>query len=210
MAQILSFEQTAHARCDRLLPWYVNGTLEPTERGEVEAHLASCDRCSAEFRRAQEFARTLQATDVDPDCDRALEHLLDRVENRARPRTFAHRGRFLSAWRNPAALRGLAVAQALVLALAVGWIVRPVADAPYRTLSSETQGPGARAIVGFDSARPEKEIRAVLLAAGVRVVDGPTREGLYVVETAPSGLPAAVAFLERQQAVTSVISADPR
>ena len=206
MAQILSFEQTAHARCDRLLPWYVNGTLEPSERAEVEAHLASCDRCSAEFGRAQEFARTLQATDVDPDCDRALEHLLDRVEHRARPRAFAPRGRALPAWRNPAVLRRLAVAQALVLALAVGWIARPVADAPYRTLSSESQGTGARAIVGFDSGSPEKEIRAVLLAAGVRVVDGPTREGLYVVETAASRLPEALAFLERQKVVTSALS----
>src|SRR5438309_1920937 len=38
--------------CDRvaeLLPWHLNGTLEPAEQHQVQEHLAQCEKCQREF-----------------------------------------------------------------------------------------------------------------------------------------------------------------
>ena len=34
---------------DELLPWLANGTLAGAERQEVEAHVATCERCRREL-----------------------------------------------------------------------------------------------------------------------------------------------------------------
>lgn len=36
---------TDHETVDALLPWFVNGTLDDSERAKVEAHVADCDAC---------------------------------------------------------------------------------------------------------------------------------------------------------------------
>jgi anti-sigma factor RsiW len=37
----------AHEQAQMLLPWHVNGSLEPGEAALVEAHLAECAECRA-------------------------------------------------------------------------------------------------------------------------------------------------------------------
>jgi anti-sigma factor RsiW len=39
---------SVHRQVDRLLPWYVNGTLDETELALVTAHVAQCARCQAD------------------------------------------------------------------------------------------------------------------------------------------------------------------
>ena len=46
-----------HNTIAELLPWYVNGTLAPHERAEVEAELASCPLCAAELENLQRIAQ---------------------------------------------------------------------------------------------------------------------------------------------------------
>ena len=38
-----------HDEAEELLPWYVTGQLDATERERVEAHLADCASCRDEF-----------------------------------------------------------------------------------------------------------------------------------------------------------------
>jgi hypothetical protein len=40
-------------RTAELLPWYLNGTLDAAERGELERHLAGCDGCRTERRQVE-------------------------------------------------------------------------------------------------------------------------------------------------------------
>ena len=45
---ILPFEPRGHDEALRLLPWLVNDSLEPEERGWVDAHVAGCPECRNE------------------------------------------------------------------------------------------------------------------------------------------------------------------
>ena len=70
-----------HEDVDRLLPWYVNGTLSAAEREYVEEHLrgsADAARELAELRRIAEAVQEETPTPlvVEPDCER-LNRLLD-------------------------------------------------------------------------------------------------------------------------------------
>jgi anti-sigma factor RsiW len=48
-SNIVHLEPDPHVAVQMLLPWYLSGRLEPGERAEVEAHLASCAVCRAEL-----------------------------------------------------------------------------------------------------------------------------------------------------------------
>jgi len=76
-----------HSRVDRLLPWFVNGTLDHSEREQVERHLDACHAC----RSAASLLSSLQSTVrhsiatpmmPQPRTDRLLESI-DRFENKA-------------------------------------------------------------------------------------------------------------------------------
>lgn len=47
-------DETTHTRTVELLPWLVNGTLEPGERRSVEEHLGSCLDCRSELEETRE------------------------------------------------------------------------------------------------------------------------------------------------------------
>jgi anti-sigma factor ChrR (cupin superfamily) len=76
-----------HSRVDRLLPWFVNDTLERSEREQVERHLDACHAC----RSAASLLSSVQSTVrhsiaspmmPQPRTDRLLESI-DRYENKA-------------------------------------------------------------------------------------------------------------------------------
>ena len=64
-----------------LLPFYVNGTLEPAERARVEAELATCSPCATELRELEALGASLQsrAAAAPPFPQRALEDALARI-----------------------------------------------------------------------------------------------------------------------------------
>lgn len=69
-----------HEAVDLLLPWYVNGTLNETERGQVDRHLEACEECreNLEFLgRVEQVARHQEPLPLvpQPDEERLLERL---------------------------------------------------------------------------------------------------------------------------------------
>jgi hypothetical protein len=72
------------ARWQPLLPWYVNGTLSPSERAEVEHHLADCVPCQravAAWRAIAHVADTsVPDVRVTHSLDAALAQLHQRLE----------------------------------------------------------------------------------------------------------------------------------
>lgn len=190
---VLDLADTPHRRSEALLPWFVNGTLDSREREEVDHHLASCERCRAEVRRLRDLSQAVHALDVDPACDQAFARLSARMDDHASREA----AKLVPWWRGPRVARGIMLGQALLLAVAIGWILRPGAESggPYRTLASDDTPAGARLILGFREGTSERDVREALGAARARIVDGPSEGGLYVAEVASADRDAAIAAL---------------
>jgi anti-sigma factor RsiW len=174
---VLNFSGSPHRSALELLPWYLNGSLDPDEQAQVEQHLRGCVSCRAEL----ESLRVLQAAYVEGDsgdqADAALQRLLPQLDDDQvaaspgrRPRKFASSpSTWLASWRRRGASRsaGLAFAGSargpawVKLALAVqcgvifalGWKVIAVdrtvrEEHEFRTLaSSASAGRAAGSIV---------------------------------------------------------------
>lgn len=83
-------DETVHDNVDRLLPWYVNGTLDAVEREKVERHLESCERCAANLAMLTDVGLAVQNTGPtplvpEPDAG-VLFDTIDRAASRQRRR----------------------------------------------------------------------------------------------------------------------------
>lgn len=214
MADILELSNGAHARTEVLLPWYVNGTLEPAERTFVDRHVAQCDRCRTDLARLRTIAADVRDLDVDPERDLALDRLSARLDAAESGEAYApvpapRRG-LSGLWANARALQVLVVMQVGVLAALGAIALRTVPDVEYRTLAAPAASSDrGRLIVAFDSAQPEVVIRCVLVAADARVVDGPTADGLYVIEVAATRVAGVADQLRHSNVVLHVDAATP-
>ena len=82
--------ESIHDTVDRLLPWYVNGTLDAVERNEVERHLEGCERCAANLASLTDIGLAVQnagPTPLIPEPDAGvLFETIDRAASRRRRR----------------------------------------------------------------------------------------------------------------------------
>jgi hypothetical protein len=191
--RIIKFEGSVHAEADRLLPWYINGTLEEGERVQVEQHLAECAQC----QREATWLRTLQ-NDFAEQAQK--DHTLSTGR---RPRRNAETpGSARPAWsaqrRRGWWLSWLAAMQAAVI-LVLGTIVFWPPHTTYRTLSAPDDR-GQLLVVAFDPHISEAQMRELIRAQDARIVGGPTEGGAYVLRV-PDGYEAATrkALLESRQ-----------
>ena len=114
----------AHDELERLLPWYVNGTLGEAEMDRLNCHLAGCDHCTgrvrAEIRLARSFRELPAGAERMPDADLVWAGLAAGL-----PRRSVVRRRPAG----PVAALGVAIAAAAFL---LGQLLQPPA---YRTLT---------------------------------------------------------------------------
>ena len=59
MAEIFPFRPSEHESVQKLLPWFVNGTLSAHESGLVEAHISECDECHADLTLERQLAHDI-------------------------------------------------------------------------------------------------------------------------------------------------------
>lgn len=157
-------ETACHEEAWRLLPWYVNGTLDGSELAAVESHVAACGICRQEIKTWSGFAELLQeegelapsAAEGFTRLERSLSHEVAR-EAPARPsrpeRPHGPAGRFRrtlgSVRRAPAGVRWALAAQlAAIVVLAVS-LTAVLAGRPGAGL-----GPGAGAAQGTEQPAP--------------------------------------------------------
>jgi hypothetical protein len=195
----------AHERAQLLLPWHASGTLDAPELALLEAHLAECAECRADL----EAERKLRADFASmPMPHRAGIPRAIRIPARARPRLPGRR-RFLA--RRVAV--GWALAPAAVAAAAAVFLLLPQAQpepaAGYRLLGSEDAHPAGNVIVLFAPDTTEQQLRAALMRAGARLVDGPTASGAYIVRVPAAERPAALAGLRAMDGVVLAEPVDP-
>jgi anti-sigma factor RsiW len=188
--RVLRFEGSAHTEAQRLLPWFVNGTLKGEEHALIEQHLGECADC----RRDAGGLRQLQAafTDTAPpvDATRSFLRLRRRIEVSRAPRPLQRLAVIRRMWGSTSPwLRWTVAAQFAAIVVLCGLLFvddRPAAS--YRTLGDvAASGQGAasaspdKLVVVFDPQISEAQMRRLLRASGARIVDGPTDTGAYVL-----------------------------
>lgn len=197
----------AHRAARESLPWLLNGSLDGAELDAVAAHLRVCADCRQEL----EMLRALRAAARDgagPACDpeRALARLLPRLDAAPPATPEPAVPGLLQGWRGRLAanerswLRGAVLAQGAALAALLVLLVQPgVHDDTYRTLGANARAQ-ARLVVVFRPDTSECELRRIVRAGGMRIVDGPTVTDAYLLD-AGGDLGPTLARLRAEPAV---------
>jgi hypothetical protein len=199
--RVLPFDASSHASADALLPFYVNATLRGEELAFVEQHVRTCEKCQHEVDWLRRIFAELGALQDSARTGIALGSLRGIPSNR-KPR-IQERFRATPIW-----ARWLLAAQLAAIAILGTSLATDDRVASYRTLgvsNPSTQVRDAFAVM-FDPSVTESEMRQIMLRVGARVVDGPTRTGVFVLEV-PEG--RAVQALQVLRAEPAVRLAEP-
>ena len=181
---------------EALLPFLANGTLDGDERAEVEAALARDADLRTELATLQSIRARMQDEEVRGPGEFGLARLTREIEREAQDQRVAR-------WQGRGLLQ---LAAALVLAVMVGGYFLS-GDAP--TGGYELAGDAPALTVTFAEDATEARIRAVLLDAGVVIVDGPSVLGFYGLAVLPDvDVATAEETLRAAGIVTSIEVAD--
>ena len=202
MKQVYTDINSDHRELSRLLPWFVNKTLQGTELKAVENHLAVCLMCKRELVQLQKLA---QAITQDGTLDSAEKASFARLKMRlhsgeeaspaqqvrpaqqaaelsnvrqfSKPKTKVRIG---TAWMRPA----LAMAAAVLLSVT---LVMPLSvqkqGNDFRTLSDgQMEKASANEIrVVFAENIGQQEKDTILERVHGQIIDAPTAQGVYTV-----------------------------
>ena len=177
-----------------LLPWYLNGTLEESERRELEAHLAQCETCRQELAELEQFRdqyRFATAAAPGPGA-RVRQAVFSQIEPRSAGASLAEQigalGRLLF---RPAWAPACPTITSAASAGALGWFVfrsPPTSTLGVRDVSRNP----TRLRILFNPTATQQEVVGALRELGARVEDGPDEQGAYVVEIS-AGSPREIA-----------------
>ena len=74
-------EKTMHLQIIKLLPWYVNGTINADERKLITDHLQSCLSCRIELKYQQQFAHRIKhSSDIELMPKQSFSQLKARIQ----------------------------------------------------------------------------------------------------------------------------------
>ncbi len=179
-----------------LLPWYVNGTLEPLDVAKVEDYVSRHPDMAVQLATLREdLDETIRANEaIAGPSGAALDRLMAQIETEVP----IHR-RALSAGRglmgaiddflrslSPGRLGWAAMAAAAVIMLQAGVVGTmmlnpPTGGATYQTASGGKELKGTFVLVQFKSTATFIEVSTFLSEQGAEIVAGPKPGGLYRV-----------------------------
>lgn len=203
-----------------LLPWYANGTLRDTERGQVGRHLESCASCRRELEGLTSMKRQLRETyeAQSSPSTRLARSVMAQVAADTRatrervptPSSWLHgmdqwfRSLFQPQW-VPTLATALLITQ-MGLLLWVGLPPTEPEQVSRRSLGMQT----ATIAVTFQSSATEGQIRALLQQVQGRITQGPTAEGLYTIEVPSTDASTTQRKADLLRARTDIVrTADP-
>jgi len=185
------------------LPWYATGQLDAVDQARVARHVAGCALCQADVALDAAIAgRPPEPPALSPEA--GWMRLMSRIQDERAPRKAAPQRPRPASRSLFADWRGLAIAAQFVLIVLLGvWIaVSHPAAKSYRLLGRSPPTSEGDLLVMFAPETREGAMRALLTAAGARVVDGPTVTGAYVLDLPQGGQEAALAALRSSPQVT--------
>ncbi len=159
-----------HDRCQALLAWYGNGSLNESETELCDIHLKGCAQCRGDLQETIVQMQQLNAKPVPAfDADAGLQSLLRQASARqTKPAADTQR---YSPW--PAAL-------AASLVLSVGMLATWVTPTPgFQLLTEQTQQTGHFVQLAFHPGTSEEDIRQFIRGSGGTVEGNPTAAGIY-------------------------------
>jgi Putative zinc-finger len=180
-----------HRHSWELIPWYVNGSITEVQRGSLLRHLDECADCRDEVEAQRVLMQTMRTRPLVENMPHgSLQKLWSRIDAHPAPARAAPpeaRRQRLVAW-----LAAAVVLQTLLTGVLTTYLLRnPVgggSDAPYRTVSSSIAAPGAPSIRAvFSPAMTLGEFQALLERSRLRIVNGPTQDGVYSLATGAAG-----------------------
>lgn len=217
--RIIHMPADDHRDIQSLLPWFLNGKLEASERDRVQAHLGECADCRAELgaeqRLSSEIAGMASAAGA-PDVERGWRQMSQSLDRQ--PRTRSPFGGWIGRLATPrrtdplpqsgsAPWLGWAVALQCCVLVVMGVVLwRGEEPARYHALGTTPASAAANIVVIFKPDTPERDLRAILRASSSRLVDGPTVSDAYLLHVAPAARSAALARLRRDP---EVVLAEP-
>jgi hypothetical protein len=185
MGKLVQLHGDAHEQTLKLLPWYLNDTLDDAEAALVEAHLVECPICRREAESEHGLRNGVAGLGVDVDQGwAAIARKLDDDDVPPMRRARAWRQRIGLGW---AAGGALAASMATMATIAVVSLPATKPAEPYHTLGTPTP-PGkvdANAIVLFAPDMSTRDMRSALTATGARITDGPLASGSYMLRIEP-------------------------
>jgi anti-sigma factor RsiW len=201
MGNLVHLHGDAHEQTLKLLPWYLNGTLDEAEAAMVEAHLVECASCSreAEGESALRNGVTSLANDVDHGWA-AMRQKLETAEAPPPRRTPVWRRRVGLGWAGAGALA------ASVTAVALASLQPHSPDNVYHALGAAPVPSTGNAIVLFSPDTSSQVMRDALAGVGARITDGPLASGGYMLHLPPSERGRR---LEQLRAKSGVVMAEP-
>ncbi len=199
-------------RFEELLPWYVNGTLNDSDRAWMDQYLRDHPQALQNLAYHQRLAQQMQREFDDVPEDIGLQRVLARIQPNASTKpasskvkkTEPKKSSWLSelldgAWLKPAFAMCL-----LVVAVQSVILFKPATpDQPlYRGEAPSAVNEGYLQ-VNFDPTISEAELRVLLISAQARFVGGPDQTGAYYLAVPNDQLPIALKMLQEQSKVLS-------
>jgi hypothetical protein len=205
MAEIFPLRPSEHDAVQKLLPWFVNGTLDARENARVEGHLAECEECREDLAGERRLAHAVAALPLNADDGwRAMQLRLAQaapVRGGLAPARLAGR-------RVPL---GWAMVGSFAASVAIAVVLTSLKPAgppqqTYHTLGSAASDAQGQVVVLFKPDTTEQQMRVILSAQNARLVDGPTAAGAYVLHVEDADAAAAIQALRQSQ---QVVLAEP-
>ena len=187
-----------HRHAWDLIPWFVNGTVAENDRAGLQHHVENCAACREEMEVQRALLQGMRTRpQVESMPHGSLQKLWQRIDaeqvdeqtEAAMPAAPAASAR--PAARSPRTLRWLAAAvvlQAVLLGILATILLRGPqgqTDGAYRTVSTPAAAPGPASVRAvFSPDMTLGELQALLERAHLRIVNGPSPDGVYTLATA--------------------------
>jgi len=153
---------------ERLIPFYVNGTLDSASVEEIELHIRQCDHCRKEVLYLSKLREQIKSsTVIQGPGEFGLQRLLRDVRKAKAEK------------KNREWLRPALAAAMLVIAIQTGllWKINKP-DQSYHQLGGQDSG----IQVIFQPGATEAQIRILVQSVNARIINGPSTLGIYRVE----------------------------
>ena len=209
MGRIIPLSSNDHQSLQDLLPWYVNGQLEPAEHARVEAHLSACPECQADLRVQRQLGAEVKRLPIN--VEEGWAEMRRRIEEERRPRrsTWSWFPALPAGGGALAARSGWAMAAMMTLVASSALILTFSQPARYHALGAAPAPASGNLLVMFRADTQEKDMRQALDAAQAQLVGGPTPAGAYLLHVPTSGRPAALTKLRSRADVELAEPIDP-